>query len=122
MNLKDAMEARGAAWDNLRAAVLVAQEAQKYANSILRIYQDDPRASVRERWEKAMVRVAACDEAVGTYVRALGKAEADLAQAKSAGPESYTIEQIEAAYNRYYDRNAEAPGLASLVETLRSGL
>lgn len=120
MNLKDAMEAMGVAQGNLRMATQGAQEAQKHANSILRIYQSAPRASVRERWEKAMVRVAACDEAVGAYVRALGKAEEDLAQAKSAGPETYTVDQIKAAYDKYYAEAMEAPGLTSLIEALRS--
>lgn len=121
MNLAEARAARQAAQDSLRVAVLGAHEAQKSANEIMAAYQDDPRASIRMRWEKAMARVANCDETVGLYVRALDKAEKDLAQAKSAaGPETYTVGQIEAAYNRYYDRNAEAPGLASLIETLRS--
>lgn len=122
MNLKDAMEATGVAQGNLRGAVLGAQEAQKYANSILRIYQSAPRASVRERWEKAMVRVANCDEAVGLYVRALSKAEEDLAEAKSAaGPETYTVDQIAAVYEEYTQESSGGPDLKALIEALRSG-
>lgn len=100
MTLKEAQDARNHARGTLHNAILGAQEAQKAANEILRVYQDDPRGSIRERWEKAMVIVTARDTDVGLYVRALGKAEEDLKDAKAAaGHESYTVEQIEAAYS-----------------------
>lgn len=116
-NLDMVRQSRDDAREALDTAIYEALEARQSASSLLDAYRQDPSPDLRSRWIRSMANAKVREKRAETAAQVYEAYQGEYLRLRAAG-ESYTVEQITAAYARCGVPHG-ALDTKTLIETLR---